>query len=180
MAAAATTKASRRWLEAAAPRGGGPVLPAAAAPRPCAPAPSPRPSFPPPPASQRPDRRSRPTAAPPPRIRVSYAGFVVSRDGGRAASEGLTHTLRWAAPRRRLAVPFPFPGRELDVDRSRVDPGVAPKLEPVYWRRHGPLPPAPRSEEHPLALASLPTSRAEKVRHAAAGGAGDEPPLVPG
>lgn len=105
---------------------------------------------------------------------------AVSWDQGRAASEGRTHSFSRAAPRRSLAVPHPLPGRERDVDRRRVDPGEAPKLEPVYWRRHCPLPLAQRSEEHPLALAPLPAPSAEKGRHDAAGGAGDGPPLVLG
>lgn len=55
------------------------------------------------------------------------------------------HILKWAAPRRNLAVPLPLPCREQDVDRRRVDPGEAPKLEPVFGLHHCPsLPPRGR------------------------------------
>lgn len=54
-------------------------------------------------------------------------------------------------PRRSLEVPVPIPCLKLDVDRRRcVDPGEAPKLEPVFGLRHCPLPPALQSEEHPF------------------------------
>lgn len=72
------------------------------------------------------------------------------------------------------------PCGERDVDRRRVDPGEAPKLESVFWLRPCPLPAALRWEEHPLTQAPLPASSAVKSRHAATGGAGDRPPLVPG
>lgn len=133
------------------PETSAPVLPAAAAaPRPCALAPSPCPAFPPQPAPRRPDTKFAPGGSATAQSPDRCIGRAVSRDQGRATSEGRTRTLRPAARRRNLAVPLPLPCGERDVDRRRVDPGEAPKLQPVFWLRRFPLPHAPRSEEHPF------------------------------
>lgn len=71
--------------------------------------------------------------------------------GTSAAIRGPDAHTQMGCPRRSLEVPFPIPCLELDVDRLRcVDPGEAPKLEPVFGLRHCPLPVALQSEEHPF------------------------------
>lgn len=149
MAAAVAARARRRWCEAtrssAAQIGSGippePFLPPPRAGAPLHPSPClrfhcPRPGSP--------TFSSSLTAVPQLSPDISFQGPA-------QPSKAPTHTPSWASPGEAWKSLSPIPCRELDVDRRRrVDPGEAPKLEPVFGLRHCPLPPALQLEEHPF------------------------------
>lgn len=134
-----------------------------------------------PPAPRHPDTQFPPdcrATAPSPDRR---AGCAVSRDPGRATSEGRTRTRRRASPRRHLAVPLLFPaerGRRGQALRrsgggSQIGSSLLAAPLPPPWRPAvGRAPTFPGPLFQPRVIV--------KSRQAAAGGAGDKPPLAPG
>lgn len=135
------------------------------------------PAFPPPPAPRTPDMQFQFDSSAAAQSPESSARRTLGLQGPALRHQERMHTLKWAAPRRNLVVPRPLPCGEQDVDRRRVDPGEAPKLEPLFGLHHCPLPPAQWSEEQPLPRPFFQPWVCKRLA-GSAGGAGDRPQLV--